>query len=192
MSNALGSIGKWRCPEIDGSLNSRLYVVSLPILVHLRKPWRGHSRYSANGTASVAIDGLREVREAWWWLLSTKVDGWAWSTRGCASSISGMAVDSATRGPGYPTWSSRVCPRQVVGVAAGAARRFVGRGSSSPVSRELWLSSVFTEWWVSLLISVCMSWCPRFRVAGLPVATGQRPTPRNAPTKKITTMLKLL
>jgi hypothetical protein len=26
----------------------------------------------------------------------------------------------------------------------------------------------------------------------LPVATGQRPTPRNAPTKKITTMLKSL
>jgi hypothetical protein len=24
------------------------------------------------------------------------------------------------------------------------------------------LSSVFTEWWVSLLVSVCRSWCPRF------------------------------
>jgi len=51
-------------------------------------------------------------------------------------------------------------------------RRFAGRGSSSLVSQALWLSSVFTEWWVSLLISVCMSWCPRFSIAGLPPSAG--------------------
>jgi hypothetical protein len=35
-----------------------------------------------------------------------------------------------------------------------SSRRFAGRRSSSHVSQ---VSSVFTEWWVSLLISVCAS-----------------------------------
>jgi hypothetical protein len=37
MSNVLGSIGKCRYPKIDGSLNSRLYVISFPTLMHLRR-----------------------------------------------------------------------------------------------------------------------------------------------------------
>jgi hypothetical protein len=80
-----------------------------------------------------------------------------------------VAVDNAIRGPGCPTWSSGVCPREVVGVTARTERGFrllAGCGSSSLVSQALWLLSVFAEWWVSLLISVCASWCRCFRVAG--------------------------
>ena len=49
---------------VRGNLNSRLYVVSCPILVRLRKPWKGHFWYSVNGTDSAAVGGLRGVREA--------------------------------------------------------------------------------------------------------------------------------
>jgi hypothetical protein len=38
MCNASGLIGRLRRSEIQGNLNSRLYVVSLPTLVRLRKP----------------------------------------------------------------------------------------------------------------------------------------------------------
>jgi hypothetical protein len=38
MSNAAELIIKCECSEIDGSLNSRLYVTLSPILVYLRKP----------------------------------------------------------------------------------------------------------------------------------------------------------
>jgi hypothetical protein len=75
MSNASGSIGKWQCSEIDGSLNSRLYVTSPPILVRLRKPWKSHSWYLAIATDSTAAEGLREVRGVWWCSSSTGV-GW--------------------------------------------------------------------------------------------------------------------
>ena len=63
-SSAAGSIGMWSYSETDGSLNSRLYVTSTPILVHFNKPWNGHCRCSVTGVASDASDGLREGREA--------------------------------------------------------------------------------------------------------------------------------
>lgn len=167
-------IDKWKCSEIDGSLNSRLYVTSSLIMMHLRKPWKGHFWYSATGITSAAVDGLWEVCEAWWRLLSTKVAGHPSSAWGCSSSISGVTVNSATRGPGCLRWSSEVCLWQVVEVAASATHcfhHFAGCGSSSLVLQVLWLSSVFTKWWVSLLISVYVSWCPHFCVAGLPLST---------------------
>lgn len=34
---------RWSCSRTYGNWNSRLYVVSFPILVRLRKPWKGHS-----------------------------------------------------------------------------------------------------------------------------------------------------
>jgi hypothetical protein len=92
-----------RCSKIDGSLNSS--VTSSPILVRLRKPrksWKGHCWYSATGAASDAAGGLREARKAWWRLLSTKVDRHSWLIWGCASLISGVAVDNVTRGPRCP------------------------------------------------------------------------------------------
>jgi hypothetical protein len=64
MSNIAGLIGKWKCSEINGSLNLRLNITLSLILVRLRKPWKGHSLYTATSTASDAAYGLQEVRKA--------------------------------------------------------------------------------------------------------------------------------
>ncbi|KUJ06432.1 uncharacterized protein LY89DRAFT_678704 [Mollisia scopiformis] len=54
-------------------------------------------------------------------------------------SISSLVVEGDPRGRDRRTW-----------------RCSYGRGSSSLVSE---VSFVFMQWWVSLLISVCVSWC---------------------------------
>jgi hypothetical protein len=48
-----------RCSGIWVRWNRRLNRVILPIRVHLRKPWRGHSSYSAASTDSAVAKGLR-------------------------------------------------------------------------------------------------------------------------------------
>jgi hypothetical protein len=81
-----------------------------------------------------------------------KAIAWSPSTipiRDCASSISMLVVEGDTRRRDRRRWRGAV----MAGAERGS-RRFAGRGSSSHVSQ---VSSVFTEWWVSLLISVCVS-----------------------------------
>ena len=68
MANALERTGKWRCSGTFDNWNSRLYIVLFLILMRLRKPWKGHSWYSATDADSFVIEGLREVRRVWWWL----------------------------------------------------------------------------------------------------------------------------
>ena len=84
--NRSGLMGKRRWSEIAGSLNSRLYVISSPILVRLRKPWKGHSWYSATGVDLVSVAGLREVREVRCCSSSTKVERKLRSVWDCVSS----------------------------------------------------------------------------------------------------------
>ena len=149
ISNILGSISNWRYSEIDSSLNSRLYITLSPILIYLRKPWKGHSWYSATSITSVTADGLREVLEVQY-CFSTKVDEYPLLSWDCALLISTLVIGGV----------GEDCRKWRGGVTAYAKHdfyHFAGCGSSLLVSQALWLLSVFAELWVLLLISIYIS-----------------------------------
>lgn len=141
ISNAAGLISKWKCSEIDGSLNSRLYIASSPILVRLRKPWKVHSWSSTTDVVSNVIEGLREFCEVWWWLLSIGA-GSSGGFRVLSIGVGGSCCIATP--PVSPTSSVSSCPHSSKGWAVlcrEVSCNFSSLFLAVSVRSRLWISS---------------------------------------------------
>lgn len=103
-----------------------------PILMLLRKPWKGHSRYSAIATVSNATDRLREGQGACWWLLSTKVD------EGRRTFVDNLRLRFVNFRSGGRARYKGTKLSELLGVLLGGGRSH-GR-------RWAWLSSLYRSW----------------------------------------------
>jgi predicted amidohydrolase YtcJ len=77
----------------------------------------------------------------------------------------------------------KISPVEFISIARTTLKSWAARGTATVFDAGIGLTSGWPE--IALIKSILDD-------PLLPVATGQRPTPRNAPTKKITTMLKSL